>query len=73
MALIGPLLVSIADDFGVSQGAAGQLERLRRLPAMFREEIVNIGDYDAQVAGWWVWGVSSWIGSDSVLVAGRGG
>jgi UDP-2,3-diacylglucosamine pyrophosphatase LpxH len=25
------------------------MERLRRLPAMFREEIVNIGDYDAQV------------------------
>jgi len=54
---------------------ADLLARHRRLIATGAERIARIDDdpdwYDAKVAGWWVWGLSAWIGSGWCVSAQR--
>lgn len=52
-------------DWPVSEGDlfARHLWLVDRRQALTERLMADPGYYDAQIAGWWVWGASSWIGS----------
>lgn len=59
-----PVQVALHADWPVLETDlhARHLWLTRRLPSLQERLLADPSDYDAKIAGWWVWGVCAWIG-----------
>lgn len=59
-----PAAVAEAADWPINEADLHARHRWLVAQAEFRERMkTDPGFYDAKIAGWWVWGISQWIGS----------